>query len=95
MTSDNEKMNFSFYLILNKLNKNLNSYIWLMSTILNSTVCDQNHFISKQGNQVHVITMALSHDLAVSTEPDKGSGFYTVFHPWHNTDHAKYFMNVC
>lgn len=24
----------------------------------------------------------------------KGSRFYLVFHPWHNADHSKYFMNV-
>lgn len=50
-----------------------------MNTILNSTVCDQNHFVPKRRNQVHIITMALSHDLAVSNEPDKGPGFIQFF----------------
>lgn len=48
----------------------------------------------KWENKVRVVTVTLSPDLTVSNEPDKGSSFYLVFHPWHNADHSKYFMNV-
>ena len=36
MASMTEELNFKFYLI--SLNINLNSYMWLVATVLNSTV---------------------------------------------------------
>lgn len=63
-----------------------------MTTLLDSAALRSS--CAQMGEQGSCSNSDTFSDLTVSNEPDKGSRFYLVFHPWHNADHSKYFMNV-